>query len=61
MLSPQPYIEIAWMSHGALAATYVGRAEIVRWLSDFRVLLEIRVTNVSFLIEMALQTCKTKI
>ena len=41
---------------------YGGRAEIVRWLCDPRVFWGIRVPNVygySFLIEMALQTCKT--
>ena len=38
-------------------------AEIVRWFCDPRVFLGIHVPNVynySFLIEMALQTCKTK-
>ena len=65
MLSPQPYIEITRMSHDALAAL-VRRpcGDRTMAVCDPRVLLEIRVTNVynlSFLIEMALQTCKTKI
>ena len=44
--SPQPCLEIAWISHEALAVPYGGSAEIVRWLCDPRVFLEIRLPHV---------------